>query len=71
MVIGMDIVYTMKTIEMKKIAFIAILLLILGLAFSSQSVTEKKVDTPIEDTIVEEDLQVEDWMTKPFTAFNS
>jgi len=70
-VFGIGIVYIGETIDMKKLALIAVLLLILGLAFSTQSVTEKKVDTPIEDTIVEEDLQVEDWMTKPFITFNS
>lgn len=69
MVFGMGIVYIGKTIVMKKIALIAILLLILGLAFSTQNVTEKK-ETPIEDIFVEEELQVEDWMTKPFN-FNS
>ena len=71
MTFGMGIVCIGETIDMKKIALIAILLLILGLAFSTQSVTEKKIDSPIEEVVVEEDLQVEDWMTKPFITFNS
>lgn len=51
---------------MKKIALIAALLLILGLTFSSQIIETKKIDTPVEEVVVEDDLQVEDWMTKPF-----
>lgn len=56
---------------MKKLALIAALLLILGLAFSTHGVTEKKIDSPVEEVVVEDDLQVEDWMTKPFITFNS
>jgi len=70
MMFGMGIAYIEKTIDMKKLALIAVLLLILGLVFSTHGVTEKKIDSPIEDVVVEEDLQVEDWMTKPFN-FNS
>lgn len=55
---------------MKKLALIAALLLILGLAFSTHGVTEKKIDSPVEEVLVEEDLQLEDWMTKPFN-FNT
>jgi hypothetical protein len=68
---GISIAYIGKTIDMKKIALIAILLLILGLAFSTQSVTEKKIDSPVDEVVIEEDLQLEDWMTKPFITFNS
>ena len=67
---GIGIVYIGKTIDMKKIALIAILLLILGLAFSTQTVIEKEIVTPVEDTLVEDELVVEDWMTRPFN-FNS
>jgi len=67
---GTGIAYIEKNRNMKKLALIAVLLLILGLAFSTHGVTEKKIDSPVEDTVVEEELVVEDWMTKPFN-FNS
>jgi len=57
---------TKENRNMKKIALIAALLLILGLTFSSQIIETKKIDTPVEEVVVEDDLQVEDWMTKPF-----
>jgi hypothetical protein len=50
---------------MKKILLIAGLLLILGLAFSSGETKTKAKEAPVE-TIVEDELQIEDWMTKPF-----
>ena len=56
---------------MKKILLIAGLLLIIGLAFSSQMTERKKVDAPVEEVVLEDDLLVEDWMTKPFITFNS
>ena len=54
---------------MKKILLIAGLLLIIGLAFSTQTET-KKVDAPVEEVVLEDDLLVEDWMTKPFITLS-
>lgn len=51
---------------MKKLTLIAILLLILGLAFSS----EKTKETPVEKFETEEEIQLEDWMTEPFIIEN-
>lgn len=46
---------------MKKILLIIGLMLVLGLAFSSQ-----KTETKIIEEFHEEELVLEDWMTKPF-----
>ena len=46
---------------MKKILFIIGLILVIGLAFSSQ-----KTETKIVDDVFDEELVFEEWMTKPF-----
>jgi hypothetical protein len=57
---------------MKKFTFIFALLLVLILGIASQKVTENvdKVTVPVEDTVVEEELVIEDWMTEPFTIIS-
>ena len=56
---------------MKKITFIIALLLVLILGLASQKVTvNQKQIVPVEDTVVEEELVIEDWMTEPFTIIS-
>jgi len=49
---------------MKKILLMIGLLLILGLAFSTQN--EKTNKENVVEEVVEDELVLEDWMTKPF-----
>jgi len=51
---------------MKKILLMIGLMLILGLTFSSQKTESKTKEAPVEDVVVEDELVLEDWMTKPF-----
>jgi len=47
---------------MKKILLIAGLLLILGLAFSSQTGNKENKNVPDKEIVIEDELVVEDWM---------
>jgi len=60
--------YHEKIKDMKKLTFILALLLVLVLGIASQKVTEnnRKESVPVEDTLHEDELVVEDWMTEPF-----
>jgi len=49
---------------MKKILLIAGLLLILGLAFSTQTGNKENNNIPNEEIVIEDELIVEDWMTE-------
>jgi len=49
---------------MKKILLITALLLLLGLAFSSQADNKESKNIPDEEIVIEDELLVEDWMTK-------
>lgn len=40
----------------------------LSLSMSSHVLTKAKEATAMEDTVIEEPLELEEWMTKPFTA---
>jgi len=52
---------------MKKFTFIIAILLVLILGIASQKTIENKTpNIPLEDVLIEEDLQLEDWMTTPF-----
>ena len=61
-----------KIKDMKKLTFILALLLVLILGLASQKVSENqgKETTPFQDTVVEEELVIEDWMTEPFTIIS-
>jgi len=63
-VFGTSIAILCKNTKMKKILLIAGLLLILALAFSSQTGNKESKDIPDEEIVIEDELVVEDWMTK-------
>jgi hypothetical protein len=54
--------YHEKNKTMKKILLIAGLLLILGLAFSSQTGNKENKNVPDKEIVIEDELVVEDWM---------